>query len=446
MLGWVGFYRWLVERDSPIIIVPQNFVGFGTGAQRFVFQIQDPLSGLRGVKVSLEQNGRNVQLFEREYPRGMLIDDPSFFVDAKALGLEPGTARIKFWANDRSMWRNSTVQEQQIILDYDPPKIEVLQFPASVKSGSLEYGIFRITDNNPVRAELNLDGRQFLAERVRSTDVSMVLFSTSGSAAKSSGSLSVIDAVGNKSLQELSVDLKEGSGGKDIKSELKFDVLKETLVRMFERYRTQRRALDPDDSLEPPKGTDPEVMAQFVRQMEVEFGAFTDKLTQPVFRSLSPSVFWSRHFAKFSSKQIYSYDDRLSVFVDEIASFNRLSEGYFIDSKYGTPVFALNDGRVVYADLLGPRGEAVVVDHGFGLFSIYSNLESISVREGDEIERGDPIARVGRTGIFPKDGYEVRFRVREYPIRADELVDPEGVMTSILKAIKGYMGVVNTVK
>lgn len=439
MLGWVGFYRWLVERDPPIIIVPQNFVGFGIGAQRFAFHIQDPLSGLRSVEVSLEQNGREVRMFEREYPRGMLLDDPSFFVDAKALGLEPGSARIKVWANDRSMWRNSSVHDQQIILDYEHPTIETVRFPERVKSGSLEYGIFRLSDGNPVRADLSLDGRQFVVERVRSTDVSLVLFSTGSPSGKLPATLTVVDAVGNKSVVDLSVELSSSGGGRELKFNLKFEVLKEALVRMFERYRMQRRALNPEDVLDAPKGSTPEAMVQFARQMEVDFGALTERLTQALFRGINPSVFWGRHFAKVAVKQLYSYNDRLSFTVDDARAFDRMSQGYLVEGKYGSPVFALNSGRIVYADLLGPWGETVVVDHGFGLFSIYSNLESMSVREGEEVERGDPIARVGRTGIFPMDGYEVRFRVREYPIRADELTDPEGIMPEIVKQLKGFV-------
>ena len=439
-LGWVGFYRWLVEREPPTISLSSNFVGFGGGAQQFTFRIQDRLSGLRSIEVSIEQAGRTVQLFERDYESGTLTDDPSFFVDAKALNIEPGSAMIKFSAIDRSLWRNRADLEQQIILDYDPPTLELLQLPKSIQRGSVSYGFFRATDQNPVRIELSLDKQQFAAERVRSTDVYLGLLTgdINGAGQTVTLSLRAVDAVGNRSVLDTPIDLRPAAGGKNLKFNLQFDVLKEALVRMFERYRSQRRALNPDDKFDPPKGSDPKVMAEFARDMEFEFGEFTEKLTLPLFRSITPFIPWSRHFAKIPGQTKYSFGDNAEFSVDNIPSYVKRTDGYFVELKYGAPVFALNSGRIVLADLLGPAGESVVVDHGFGLYSIYSNLESISVREGDEVERGEPIARVGRTGIFPRDGYQVAFRVRNYPVRADELVDPNGVLAEILRSIKNF--------
>ena len=64
----------------------------------------------------------------------------------------------------------------------------------------------------------------------------------------------------------------------------------------------------------------------------------------------------------------------------------------------GAPVLAANSGRVaLVAEYFFP-GRLVILDHGFGLFTLYFHLERVDVREGEPIERGQPIGAVGASG------------------------------------------------
>ena len=67
-------------------------------------------------------------------------------------------------------------------------------------------------------------------------------------------------------------------------------------------------------------------------------------------------------------------------------------------SPAGRPVKAPNAGRVVLA---GPQyfsGNTVIIDHGLGLFSLLAHLSEIDVKEGDRVEAGDVVGKVGATG------------------------------------------------
>jgi len=64
----------------------------------------------------------------------------------------------------------------------------------------------------------------------------------------------------------------------------------------------------------------------------------------------------------------------------------------------GRPVAATNGGRVVLARSLYFAGTTVVVDHGMGLFSLYAHLKTLDVAEGEYVERGQVVGRVGATG------------------------------------------------
>jgi murein DD-endopeptidase MepM/ murein hydrolase activator NlpD len=64
----------------------------------------------------------------------------------------------------------------------------------------------------------------------------------------------------------------------------------------------------------------------------------------------------------------------------------------------GTPVSALNSGTVLLAQPLYFEGNCIVIDHGEGFLSLYLHLSKISVKEGDHVDRGEPIGLSGATG------------------------------------------------
>jgi murein DD-endopeptidase MepM/ murein hydrolase activator NlpD len=64
----------------------------------------------------------------------------------------------------------------------------------------------------------------------------------------------------------------------------------------------------------------------------------------------------------------------------------------------GTPVHAAQRGRVVLANELFFAGNAVVLDHGLGIYTFYGHLSEISAKVGDILEAGDVLGMVGATG------------------------------------------------
>ena len=72
--------------------------------------------------------------------------------------------------------------------------------------------------------------------------------------------------------------------------------------------------------------------------------------------------------------------------------------GVDIKAPQGTPVKACNRGFVALVDELFFSGKSVVVDHGWGTFSMYFHLAETHAQEGDQVEKGDILGRVGSTG------------------------------------------------
>ena len=64
----------------------------------------------------------------------------------------------------------------------------------------------------------------------------------------------------------------------------------------------------------------------------------------------------------------------------------------------GTAVFAAQTGKVVLAEELYYSGNTVVIDHGYGIYTMYCHLSKIGVAAGDAIKAGDELGKVGATG------------------------------------------------
>lgn len=92
----------------------------------------------------------------------------------------------------------------------------------------------------------------------------------------------------------------------------------------------------------------------------------------------------------------------------------------------GTPVLAPAAGQVVLAEPLVVRGNAVVIDHGAGLFSGYWHLSSIAVSQGQAVQPGDLIGLVGTTGL--STGNHLHWEMRLHGIA----VSPMQWLTRIL--------------
>ncbi len=85
-------------------------------------------------------------------------------------------------------------------------------------------------------------------------------------------------------------------------------------------------------------------------------------------------------------------------------------EGLDISAPRNTPIFAAAKGRVIRAGWVVGYGLTVEIDHGFGFATLYGHASKLIAQVGQEVTRGEIIARVGSTGISTSSHlhYEVR--------------------------------------
>ena len=77
--------------------------------------------------------------------------------------------------------------------------------------------------------------------------------------------------------------------------------------------------------------------------------------------------------------------------------------GFDLAKLAHSPVPASNDGRVIFAENLGIYGNCIVVDHGFGLQTVYAHLSEFLVKQGDMVTKGQTLGKTGATGLAGGD-------------------------------------------
>ena len=145
--------------------------------------------------------------------------------------------------------------------------------------------------------------------------------------------------------------------------------------------------------------------------------------SQPLFRRPFLALPGSKMMSPFADRRTYVYDGRE---VDR-----QVHLGYDLASVRRAEVPAANDGRVVLARYFGIYGNAVVIDHGAGLMSLYGHLSSLGVAEGEEVARGQVVGRTGVTGLAGGDHLHFTMLLGGVPVDAREWWDPRWIETRI---------------
>jgi murein DD-endopeptidase MepM/ murein hydrolase activator NlpD len=108
------------------------------------------------------------------------------------------------------------------------------------------------------------------------------------------------------------------------------------------------------------------------------------------------------------------------------------NDGINIAAPLGTPVLAAGDGVVAYAgNELRGFGNLILVKHADGWTTAYAHCESISVKRGERVRRGQPIARVGATGAVSEP--QLHFELR----RGTRALDPQTYLPPVSTASAG---------
>jgi len=131
---------------------------------------------------------------------------------------------------------------------------------------------------------------------------------------------------------------------------------------------------------------DKKTLARVKRESKVLYDSFENVLPNPLWNSKFIEPVKGKISGRFGSRRVINGQPKRPHSGEDIAAPN------------GTPVVAMNSGMVRLTMDHFFTGKGVILDHGLGLFSMYFHLSAVDVKQGQMVERGEPIGKVGATG------------------------------------------------
>jgi murein DD-endopeptidase MepM/ murein hydrolase activator NlpD len=116
-----------------------------------------------------------------------------------------------------------------------------------------------------------------------------------------------------------------------------------------------------------------------------------------------PERLWEGKFNRMAGSTRAGFADHRTYFYQGKAIDKQVHLGIDLASTRRAAVKAAASGLVVFADYLGIYGNMVMLDHGQGIFSLYSHLSQIDVAPTDEVDQETVLGLTGTTGMAGGD-------------------------------------------
>lgn len=438
--AWVLFYKFEGTPPDVEIKMPSVYLN---KSYKLAIDVSDAKTGIRQIRVSILQQGKENVLLDKAYNGSGFL---GFFADESVLsesfeipveswkyGMSDGEAIIQVSVTDRS-WRrinkgNLFYAEKNVIIDSKPPRVKVLTKRHNLERGGSALVIYELFEDQ-IESGVTV-GDNFFPGHPGMFDnekIFTAFFALSHEQGRGTPiSVTAKDPAGNVTDRRFHTYIRE--------KKFKTDVL-----NIPARFLDNKISDFDVDSIKgpSPSATHPllekylyinnEVRKKNVDTLlSVQTGTRAQKYWEGRFLQLKRS----QKRAGYADKRIYKFKNK------EIDRAIHL--GIDLASTAHAPVEAANDGWVIFTGEVGIFGKTIVIDHGFGLGSLYAHLNEIDVNENDVLAKGQIIGYTGETGLAGGDHLHFSMIVHNVFVNPLEWWDPSWIknnITSKIEAIK----------
>lgn len=413
-----------LEGEPPRVQVSPE--GDVVGTAPLEITVADAGAGLKSLSVTLAIAGTETPVASEQFAQPVAEKKVSLAL-AKVAGIKEGPVTLKIVARDASLRRwfagNEVKFEKPLTVDLTPPVLQVVADDRYINLGGVGALVYR-TSPDTVTSGVRI-GRHFFpgfAGQVKDRpDHFFVLFAHPYNLQGSVRPVLVAtDKAGNSREVGVTYELK---GVSYRKSTL-------TVSESFIVNKVAPLLQDAAARQGAPKDVFVAVNEKLRRENEERILAVTSKA--------SPEMLWKGAFLQLSNSKVEANfaDHRTYVYNGErISTSYHLGYDLSVTKRY--PVEAANAGTVAFAGDLGIYGNTVILDHGLGLFTLYSHLSSIDVKEGDRVERKGILGRTGETGLAGGDHLHYGVYLHGVPVLPVEWWDAKWIRDNIEPKLGG---------
>jgi len=150
-----------------------------------------------------------------------------------------------------------------------------------------------------------------------------------------------------------------------------------------------------------------------------------------------PEFMWEGAFVQLSNSQVEAFfaDHRTYVYHGKVVD-TQYHLGFDLAVTKHYPVEAANSGMVILAEYFGIYGNTIVIDHGYGLQSLYAHLSSFGAKKGDYVRKGQMIAKSGMTGLAAGDHLHFSMLLHGVQVNPVEWWDRDWVESRISERLR----------
>lgn len=452
--GYRGFYVTILELQSPEIFLQEVPAGIGLQPTQIKIVVSDKDSGLEEVIIRSFQNGSEKILQRLDYAEKTDKDVILLEIPGKASGLRQGDVRISITAFDRSFRSNGKTENIDLVVDYSKPKIEVLTTQHNAIVGGAELTFYQLDQDKDVSSGLRAGGgwlfpgflaKEFDTEFASRPKVFFSLFAVPLEFRPDEDQLQIFakNHVGNLTLASLFYRAKD-VGNKKRKIKLDQEYLEGTVTKLAKEYQKSRSAVSgttADINLEGSSSTD--LVGRF-QAVNNDYRDWLEESIRPLFQRPRRHKLWQGKFLPFPGITKATFGDQLLYTFNDLDAGQSTHLGVDFSLDRNAEVRAANSGVVIFSDVFGVYGNTIIVDHGFGLYSLYAHLAKNNVSEGTQLQKGEIVGIVGSSGLSPDEHLHFEIRVHGVPVNPYEWWDEnwiEGHIEHKIRDVKKTLGI-----
>ncbi len=427
---WVFVVKF--EGEKPVVEVQLRSAALGI-SQTLTVSSVDAKSGLRNIQVDLTQDGKEHLLLQRDFPGsgfigGGEVESESFqiLVEPKSIGIAEGQATLRITAKDFS-WRggfrgNKTVIEKPVTIDTRPPSISVLTRFHNIAQGGTGLAIYRINESCP-ESGVYIGDRFFpgYSGYFKDPQLWMAFFALGyDQDAQTRMYVHAADNAGNQSVSGIPKYV--------IRKRFKQDVLN------ISDHFLATKMPEFENEIPSTAGSSPiETFLKVNRDLrKSDYEKIVGLVANP-----ERLLYWKGTFLRLqNSEQQAGYADHRDYRYEGKTIDNQVHLGIDLASLARSPVPAANDGKISFTGALGIYGNTVLLDHGFGIFSMYSHLSEINVEKGKQVAKGDIIGRTGTTGMAGGDHLHFSILIHHTFVNPIEWWDGSWIENNVMTKIR----------
>jgi len=410
------------ERQAPTvkIMLPSDYLS----TKPFMVEINDKGKGLRMVSISLRKAGMDYPIFSERFDTSIRKKNITLKLSRINLDVKDGPAALQVVAVDRSYWEffkgNETRISKNVIVDFTPPNIQLVSGDRYVNFGGSGLVLYRTSRDTKVSGVKI--GRYFFPGykgQLPDPDAYIVFFAHPH------------DVPANERALLVTEDKAGNSGQTDLSYSLRKKRFKKSIVNVSDKY-IKRKVVPLLGADFAQQGNLKDLFIKVNNDLRGENEATIRKVCEVS----AKEMLWSEPFHQLSNSQVEANfaDDRSYVYKGETVD-HAYHLGYDLAVTRNYPIEAANNGVIVFADSLGIYGNTVIIDHGLGLFTLYSHMSLITVKIGDKIKRKQIIGNTGETGLASGDHLHYATLIHGVPVLPLEWWDGKWVRENILSKV-----------